>query len=462
MSAPTAPTLPDFSDLRDLPEFPGIPSSRPGMLRRMRQVQAWVNRLQAHYFEALAHFTRTAEEPATVPHEVALALAIGKQAAHQQVELAQALTTRLPHTLEAMQRGEIDGYKAAKILEPTTILTDDEARQVDAVMSTRLAGKDPGGLRRSTNRAVARIDPEGYAGRCRARRVRRKVELIPLDDGMVQLSGDLPVEIGVAAYQRIDREARRRRARDKTRTLEQHRADVYAELLLTEQRGGVTTPRAEVFVYMDVLTWLGLNEDVAELGGQGVIPAWLARQIAYSDNATVRRVITDPDTGQIVSVGRNAYRPPAGLARLIRVRDRECRLPGCYRPSQASDIDHSEQWYAHDGETADQNLVALCRTHHGLKHRLGWGFHIDKKTGRLTVITPTGDHHTSDPPPLHEPRTPDTDESAIDKSIADTSTVDDTATETLAGRQTVTGDRYTESTPRQSEAHPDPSEPPPF
>ncbi|MFD2417229.1 DUF222 domain-containing protein, partial [Amycolatopsis pigmentata] len=229
MSAPTVPTLPDFPDL---PEFPRIPSSRSGMLRRMRQVQGLVNRLQAHYFEVLACFTRAAEEPATVPQEVALALAIGKQAAHQQVELAQALTTRLPRTLEAMRRGEIDGYKAAKIHEPTAILTDTEARQVDAVMSTRLAGKDPGGLRRSANRAVARLDPEGYAGRCRARRVRRKVELIPLDEGMVQLSGDLPVEIGVAAYQRIDREARRRRVRDKTRTLEQHRTDVYAELLL--------------------------------------------------------------------------------------------------------------------------------------------------------------------------------------------------------------------------------------
>jgi Domain of unknown function (DUF222) len=238
-------------------------------------------------------------------------------------------------------------------------------------MSTRLAGKDPGGLRRSVNRVVARLDPEGFAGRCRARRVRRKVELFPLDEGMVQLSGDLPVEVGVAAYQRIDREARRRRARDKSRTLDQHRGDVYAELLLTEHHGTATPARAEVFVYMDVMTWLGLDEDVAELGGQGVIPAWLARQIAYGDNATVRRVITDPETGQIVSVGRNAYRPSAGLARLIRVRDRKCRLPGCYRPAQVCDIDHSEQWYADDGETADHNLVALCRAHHGLKDRLG-------------------------------------------------------------------------------------------
>jgi hypothetical protein len=42
--------------------------------------------------------------------------------------------------LEAMRRGEIDGFKALKIHEPTALLSDEEARRVDAVMSTRLAG----------------------------------------------------------------------------------------------------------------------------------------------------------------------------------------------------------------------------------------------------------------------------------------------------------------------------------
>jgi hypothetical protein len=120
-----------------------------------------MNRLQGRYFEVLARFARAAEEPATVPQEVALALAVGKQAAENQVELAAALNTRLPRTLEAMRRGEIDGFKASKIHEPTAILTDEQAREVDAVMSTRLAGKDPSGLRRSTT--LADDAQEGYA-----------------------------------------------------------------------------------------------------------------------------------------------------------------------------------------------------------------------------------------------------------------------------------------------------------
>jgi hypothetical protein len=339
----TAPDLYTLSGFPDLPEFPGMPVTREAMLREMKTVQRLVNRLQGRYFEVLARFTRAAEEPATVPQELALALAIGKQAAETQVDLAAALTTRLPRTLEAMRRGEIDGFKASKIHEPTLLLTDEQAREVDEVMSARLDGKDPGGVRRSVNLAVARIDPEGHAQRCSARRAQRKVELIPLDDGMVKLCGDLPAEIGAAAYARIDREARRRRRRDRTKTLDQHRADVYAELLLTDHHGVRVSPRAEVFVYMDVETWLGLNDQLAEMSGHGVIPAWLARRIAYGDNSTVRRLITDPETGQLVSVGRNAYRPPTDLARLIHVRDRECRMYGCYRPAQVSDIDHGEE-----------------------------------------------------------------------------------------------------------------------
>lgn len=324
MTGPALPTLPGFPGL---PEFPGIPASRDGMLREMRTVQSLVNRLQARHFEVLARFTRAAEEPATVPQELALALAISRPTAENQVDLAHALTTRLPHTLDAMRRGDLDGFTASKIHEPTTTLTDEQAREVDQITSTRLTGKDPAGLRRSTTLAVTKIDPDGYAQRCRARRAHRKVELIPTGEGMVKVCGDLPAEDGTAAYTRIDREARRRLQHDKTKTLDQHRCQVYSDLLLTDNHGIRTAPRAEVFVYLDVMTWLGLNDHPANLAGHGVIPAWLARKIAQGDNTTIRRVLTDPDTGQNLSVGRHAHRPPTDLARLIHIRDRECRVP---------------------------------------------------------------------------------------------------------------------------------------
>jgi hypothetical protein len=273
---------------------------------------------------------------------------------------------------------------------------------------------------------------------------------------MVKVCGDLPAEDGAAAYTRIDREARRRRQRDKSKTLDQHRCEVYSDLLLSDNHGIRVAPRAEVFVYMDVMTWLGLNDQPAEMSGHGAIPAWLARRIAYGDNSTVRRVLTDPDTGQVVSVGRNAYRPPKDLARLIHVRDRECRMPGCHRPAQACDIDHGEQWYADNGETADENLIALCRRHHRLKDTPGWTFHLDKTTGRLTVTTPTGDRHTSYPEPLHPPRglDPGHEASTVDEDTVDESTPSKTAENPSAPDHRDTGHAPLESEPGPHESPP--------
>ncbi|MFD2419735.1 HNH endonuclease signature motif containing protein [Amycolatopsis pigmentata] len=379
--------------------------SRGGLLRALQRLQAIVNQAQAMQAEAVAEFDRTADQPSHVSLELSLGLVVSKHTAQYQIGLARALTTRLPQTLEAMRRGEIDSWKASRIYEPTVVLSDEKAREVDAIMAARIAGKDPSGLRRSTNLAVARVDPDGHAERCAQRRAQRRVELIPMEDGMVNLSSHLPVEEGVAAYTRIDTEAKRRRKRDRSKTLDQHRADFHTELLLADHGASTAPPRAEVFIYMDLYTWLGLNNHPAEMAGGGVIPAWLARRIAAGGNTTLRRIITDPDTGQILSVGRDRYRPPAALSRLVSARDRECRLPTCHRPAQHCETDHVDDWYALHGDTADDNLTALCTRDHHTKDLPGWSYHLDKHTGTFTVTTPTNDHYTSNPEPLHLPRT---------------------------------------------------------
>jgi hypothetical protein len=394
----------EFSAITAFRELTVAGMSRGGLLRAAQRLQAVINRAQAAQLEVIAAFDRTAPRPSNVSLELSLGLSIGKHAAQYQIGLAQALTTRLPKTWEAMRRGEIDGYKASRVYEPTVILSDEQAREVDAIMSTRIAGKDPSGLRRSTNLAVAKVDPHGYAERCARRRAQRRVELIPMEDGMANLSSYLPAEDAAAGYRRIDTEAKRRRRIDKSMTLDQHRAQVHTELLLAGNHGVTTPPRAEVFIYLDVYTWLGLNNHPAEMAGQGVIPAWLARHIANGPNTTLRRILTDPETGQIISVGRNAYRRPAGLARLIHARDCECRVATCHRPAQHCETDHVDDWYAHSGDTADDNLTALCSRDHHTKDLPGWSYELDKNTGRFTITTPTNDHYTSDPEPLHPPR----------------------------------------------------------
>ncbi|MFI7119393.1 DUF222 domain-containing protein [Amycolatopsis sp. NPDC049868] len=362
---------------------------------------AGIARLEAVRFRALAQLSRHREGAGSVAQEVALALSVTDNHAGALVAAADALSGRLPRTLNLMDEGKLAGFSAMKVATATAWLSDEDARAVDALLEDRIAEKNPDQVRKAANHAANTIDPEGAGKRAEHHREGRRLTLRHGETGVASIEvEDGPVEKVAAAYQRIDREARALRGDGETRTLEQLRADVALDLLLVGQGGA--GERSEVFLYMDLFTYLGLNDDPAELAGHGTIPAALARHIAGGGNTVLRRIITDPLSGQVLDLGRDRYRPTAGLAEFVRVRDRECRRPGCHRPAQACDIDHSPPWQ-HGGHTADTELIDLCRRDHRLKDEPGWTYHL-APDGTLTITTPTGQRYDSTPPPLHEPR----------------------------------------------------------
>ncbi len=156
-----------------------------------------------------------------------------------------------------------------------------------------------------------------------------------------------------------------------------------------------------MFVHVDLHTLTGLTDHPADLAGHGPLPAHIAREIAFDPRSTWRRIITDPHTGAPIDAGRHRYRPPRVTDDHVRVRDRECRFPGCHRPSHFTDLDHATDWgNGHTGRTDPDNLVGLCRRHHRLKDAPGWSYHLDRATHRLTVHTPSGRTHTTDPEPV--------------------------------------------------------------
>ncbi|MBB2502864.1 HNH endonuclease, partial [Amycolatopsis echigonensis] len=203
-----------------------------------------------------------------------------------------------------------------------------------------------------------------------------------------------------AAYLRVDKIARSLKTGDEKRTLDQLRADVAIDLLLSG-KGGVPE-QTEVYLYVDLKTYLGLNDNPAELAGHGHIPAELARHIATGPDTIVRRVITDPLTGQVIEVGKFRYRPSIDVEEFVRVRDRECRQPGCPRPAQNCLTEPTGP----DSADADSTL-SYCLRHRRLKNRADWSYEI-MQDGKLIVTTPTGEKAESAPPPLHDPQpTPD-------------------------------------------------------
>ena len=110
----------------------------------------------------------------------------------------------------------------------------------------------------------------------------------------------------------------------------------------------------------------------------------------------VRLRVTRADALTGVTVARDpyVYRPNAALARRVRDRDRTCRFPGCSVTAQRCDLDHVVRYP--EGATTEENLLALCRTHHGFKHHAGWRLEMDAD-GVCTWTAPTGRTHVTRP-----------------------------------------------------------------
>jgi hypothetical protein len=151
-----------------------------------------------------------------------------------------------------------------------------------------------------------------------------------------------------------------------------------------------------VVLTVPALSLLGHDAGSAELHGFGPIDIRTARKLAARAPSFVR-ILTHPDTGETLSVGRTRYRPPPDLRLALLLADETCRFPNCNRRAESCELDHTTDW-AHGGDTARTNLHYLCPKHHHLKHdTTGWAVtaHPDRA---LDWRSPTGRHYTTTPP----------------------------------------------------------------
>jgi hypothetical protein len=238
--------------------------------------QQIITRMHAVQLRAIHDLSVARGKNGHAADEVALELAVSRQAGQSQVAFANALCTRLPKVLSALHDGAIDVGKARKVFEVVSPLSDALTREVDTVIAGRLAGKDPASVRRITRTAVLKVDPDGSLHRAEARREDRRVELLHEDDAMATLTGYLPAEITSAGYHRIDGIARGLNTREETRSMDQLRADVFTDLLVGKTDHG-TAIAARVFVHIPIGTALGITQDGCELAGHGPIPGGIGR-----------------------------------------------------------------------------------------------------------------------------------------------------------------------------------------
>ncbi|MDY0914781.1 HNH endonuclease [Rathayibacter festucae] len=343
--------------------------------------------------------------------ELAVAFGLSEREVSRRLETAQLLMEHLPLTRALLRDarilwevGEAICKTASSLPETSRAALDERAADAALTMTTTQ-------LRRALGRWREELHEDPSAARHARAKEDRAVWVTPDVDGMATLCLYGPAPAVTGAHDRLRRIARTLRDDGDPRTLQQLSADAAVDLLCDGDIAG-TTPdaehrpdptfvpgvRAEVRLTLAASTAVGLDDAPADLDGYGPVPAEIARELIRTA-ASFTRVLTDSDTGAVISVGRTWRVPPPQMRLHLQLRDQTCRFAGCTRPAATSEADHTIEW-SNGGETSLENLVMLCTAHHHVRHGEQWSYIKDDSDGAITWTTPTGRRVGNRPPPL--------------------------------------------------------------
>jgi len=341
--------------------------------------------------------------------ELAAAMRITEYAAGNLIALAEALVQRYPEVMTAFSDARITERHAEMLVDGLDEL--EPGLQGDLLgEALALAESQPvGEFRRSLRKLIESARVVTLAERHEAALTHRRVYVEPVGDGMAWTHHLGPEVEATAAYGRATAIAKTILAQEgETRSLDQIRADVMADLLIegttTAHPGEARGIRATVVVTVPALSLLqetdaavaSAGADPASVEGVGPIPIGRARELCGGD-AMWMRVLTHPETGVVLSVGRTQYSPPASLRRLAKWRADRCMGPGCGMPASRCEVDHTIAW-EHGGDTALENLAPLCKGHHKVKHHGGWQLkQITESGGAVEWTSPAGRRYVVEP-----------------------------------------------------------------
>lgn len=345
--------------------------------------------------------------------ELACALRLPERTVETLVEESRSLLHDLPATLDALRGGNIS-YRHAKAMIDHADSLPESARETFEQSALPFAKRlTVAKFDRKARVLRENAHPETIDARHAASTLDRTVSIEPARDGMTWLSAYLPAAEAHGIYNRITDIALGLRCPDEPRTLAQLRADVLSSLLIDGATDGTNDCtndcanddaaddgvlghgiRARVLITVPVLTLLGASDKPAALEGYGPIDSATARRLA-AHAPSFTRLLTHPETGAVLSVGRDRYAVPNDLRTWLRVRDETCRHPGCNRNARQCDLDHTTDWQ-YGGSTDHDNLAHLCRRHHNLKHHTDWGLK-QLGDGTLEWLSPSGRSYTTEP-----------------------------------------------------------------
>lgn len=338
--------------------------------------------------------------------EVGAELGISRGRASAQMNYGIELLERLPRLGAVFATGQVDFRVVAAAVFRTGLITDAEIlARIDEVLAGRAGSWNRLSRRRLAeviDRWVANLDPAALR-KARDAAEDRHIEFGEARDGMVEFWGALRAPDAALLERTLDGMADAV-CRTDPRNRRQRRADALSALTGSRQTLGCEcdapdcpAPRvAPAGVVIHLIAEAGGAGGTAPSGGYlpgyGTVPPAMLRELAK--HARLR-----PLTPPALLCAEPRYRPSAALADFIRCRDLHCRFPGCDKPAEYCDIDHSVPWQL-GGPTHPTNLSLRCRTHHLLKTfwigPRGWS-EQQFSDGTIVFTSPTGRTYTTKP-----------------------------------------------------------------
>ena len=371
---------------------------------------------------------------AAVAAEMAAAVNVSQGMALHQTHRGVALRDRLPSVARLFEKGLVSDWLVRTIVWRTHLITDPSAMTaVDSALADRIAGWGAMSIAKTEaaiDALVDKYDP-GALRRCRESASSPTVQFGSPTDvaGTTSMWARLYAPDAALIEARVEQMARSVCEQDPRPLAERHAAALKALAAGTElacacgqsdcgarQRDDVPAKNAVVYVIAeqesvqaataeseataaaaraDNAAIAGCSAPPAFVFGGGVLPTPLLGAIL--DRATQREV---GHPGQTAPEPR--YAPSRQTAEFVRCRDLTCRFPGCDKPAQFCDIDHTVPYPV--GPTHPSNLKCLCRFHHLLKTFwngvAGWR---DRQLPDGTVVwtSPTGHTYTTYPGSRH-------------------------------------------------------------
>ena len=345
----------------------------------------------------------------------------------RRMEEARTIVEDYPAAVAAWEAGTIVRGHVMVIRDAGTVLPPElRASFADAAIA-RCERDTPNRVRAELEMLAQRMHPRSFSQRHEEAVAGRCVRVVAGRDGMSDLIATVPTVIAEGIHDRltqqgraiiytrgeraaaaggdafgIDDPSRAEIITTDARTMDQVRADLFADLLLVgtpaldDTRGTTAGPlgairaRVQVVIPSHVLNGTG---DACDLVGRSPIDAETARQLA-AGNPIWERLITHPVTGAVLEV--DSYRVPIAMRRYLQGRDQHCRFPGCRMPAIRCEVDHTLD-AARGGATKTSNLAHLCQRHHSMKQFTAWRVR-QLMGGVLEWTSPLGRTYREDAP----------------------------------------------------------------